>query len=121
MSESDDPAGGKKSSGDVRRQRLLHLGNEVDTPALEGRLVLIRLPVVRSELLLRDCQGSVDRGEHRLAGVLRKARPFSQRLHVEHFEELELEVATADDPGTHGASIATPPLLPSRAASASGT
>jgi hypothetical protein len=35
--------------------------------------------------------------------VLCEAWPLAQRLDVEHLEELELEIATADDSGTHGA------------------
>ena len=74
--------------------------------AVEGRLGLGRpdREPKASETILRVTL-SVDE-------VLREARALAQRLRIEHFEELEYEVATADDSGTHAASIATSPLLP---------
>src|SRR5262249_9165582 len=44
--------GGKEAGRDVRVERLLHLRDEVDALPIEGRLVLVRLPVVWRELLL---------------------------------------------------------------------
>ncbi len=67
--------------------------NQGDLFAVEGRLVGIAFLVVRSKKFGSDAAGGFQRGVEDGAVVLGVARALQQRLGVEHFVELEIQLA----------------------------
>ncbi|MCY1444561.1 hypothetical protein D9M71_610390 [compost metagenome] len=75
-----------------------HLRGAVDVL----RLVLVVLAVVRGEQLLGDAAGGIDRRVEGLAAVVGEAGPAGQGFGVEHFVQLEGEVAGTEQGFGHG-------------------
>jgi hypothetical protein len=80
-------------------QRLGDLGDHAYALAVEVRFVLVRLAIVRGELLFGHGQRRVEHRVEGLPAVLGVARPGDQGFGIEDFKELKVEVAAVDDPG----------------------
>ena len=92
--------GGRQQAGGAEGvERLAHLGNHAHAAVLEGRLVLVRGAVVRRKFFFSDGVRRVQRGGEGLAAVVGMARALRQRLGLQHFEQLEVEVAAVDEQG----------------------
>jgi hypothetical protein len=82
-------------------QRFLDLGNHAHARAVEARLVLVGLAVVRREFLFRHRLRRIEHGEEGFSAVLGVARARGQGFSVEYLEELEFEIAAAEYLASH--------------------
>jgi hypothetical protein len=67
-------------------QRIGDLGDDADPLPVEARFVLVRLAVVRGELLLGHGQRRVEHGVEGLPAMLGVARSGDQGFGIEDFE-----------------------------------
>ena len=84
-----------------------HLGNEVDSFAVEPRLLDVALAPVRQEYLGGDALRRIERGIEGLARMIGETRPVAERPHVQPFIEQELEIPPGNQLGTHQGIIPT--------------
>ena len=70
--------------------------------AVEVRLLLVVLFVVRREELGRDLLAGIECGVEGFAGVVGVACAGGQRLGIQPFIQQEIEIAAGDDLGLHG-------------------
>ncbi len=76
--------------------------NQGDLFAVEGRLVGVAFLIVRGEKLGGDAAGGFQRGIEDGTVVLGVARARQQRFGVEHFVELEVQLAFVEQLVSHG-------------------
>ncbi|MNG89390.1 hypothetical protein D3C79_482550 [compost metagenome] len=82
--------------------RRFHLRDQLGAAVHVARFVLVGLAVVRGEELFGDGAGGGQRRIEGVAAVLGEARALGQGFGVEHFVELEGEVAGAEQGLGHG-------------------
>ena len=79
--------------------------NQGDLFAVEGGLVGVAFLVVRGQILGGDAAGGFQRGIEYGAVVIGVARALQQRFGVEHFVELEVQLAFVEQLVSHGGLV----------------